>query len=35
MVYKRKEIGNVDHERDVVHLNKLWVNGDAFWKKWD
>ena len=36
MVYKHK--GNwecMDHERDVVHLNKLWTNGDAFWKKWN
>ena len=24
----------VDNERDLIHLNKLWDDGDAFWKKW-
>lgn len=35
MVYKH--FGNwecVDTERDYKHLNKLWNNGEAFWKKW-
>ena len=35
MVYKHK--GNwecMDHERDVVHLNKLWDKNKAFWKVW-
>ena len=35
MVYKHS--GNwecMDHERDVVHLNKLWNNNNAFWKVW-
>ena len=35
MVYKHD--GNwecMDHERDVLHLNQLWNNGKAFWKKW-
>ena len=33
MVYKHE--GNwecMDHERDVEYLNKLWDNGEAFWK---
>ncbi len=25
----------MDHERDVLHLNKLWKDGKAFWKTWD
>ena len=36
MVYKHE--GNwecMDHERDVEHLNSLWNNNKAFWKKWD
>jgi len=36
MVYKHD--GNwecMDHERDVVHLNKLWINNNAFWRVWD
>lgn len=36
MVYKYT--GNwecMDHERDVVHLNKLWNENKAFWKVWD
>jgi len=36
MVYKHT--GNwecMDHERDVKHLNKLWNEGNAFWKVWD
>ena len=24
----------MDHERDVVHLNKLWRENKAFWKVW-
>jgi len=35
MVYKHE--GNwecMDHGRDVVHLNKLWHEGNAFWKVW-
>jgi glucose-1-phosphate cytidylyltransferase len=24
----------VDNERDLIHLNKLWDDGEAFWKKW-
>lgn len=24
----------MDHERDAVHLNSLWYNNQAFWKKW-
>ena len=25
----------MDHERDVIHLNKLWSENKAFWKLWD
>ena len=25
----------MDHERDVMHLNKLWNSNTAFWKVWD
>ena len=35
MVYKHT--GNwecMDHERDVVHLNKLWNDNNAFWEIW-
>lgn len=35
MVFKHK--GNwecMDHERDVIHLNKLWRENKAFWKVW-
>ena len=35
MVYKHS--GNwecVDNERDLNHLNKLWTNDNAFWKRW-
>jgi len=35
MVYKHE--GNwacMDHERDVIHLNRLWNNNKAFWKIW-
>ena len=35
MVYKHE--GNwacMDHERDVLHLNQLWSDERAFWKKW-
>lgn len=24
----------VDNERDLIHLNKLWNNNQAFWKTW-
>jgi len=24
----------MDHGRDVVYLNKLWNEGNAFWKVW-
>lgn len=24
----------VDNDRDLNHLNKLWKDGEAFWKKW-
>jgi glucose-1-phosphate cytidylyltransferase len=24
----------MDHERDVVYLNKLWNENKAFWKVW-
>ena len=33
-----KHTGNwecVDHGRDLVHLNKLWNEGRAFWKVWE
>ena len=36
MVYKHT--GNwecMDHERDVVYLNKLWNDKKAFWNVWD
>ena len=36
MVYRHE--GNwecMDHGRDVVHLNKLWKNSQAFWRVWD
>ena len=32
-----KHLGNwecVDTERDLKHLNKLWAEGNAFWKTW-
>ena len=35
MVYKH--LGNwecIDTERDLKHLNKVWGEGNAFWKKW-
>ena len=35
MVYKHE--GNwecMDHERDVSHLNQLWNDEKAFWKKY-
>ena len=36
MVYKHAGKWEcMDHERDVAYLNKLWVNGSAFWKKWN
>jgi len=35
MVYKHQGSWEcMDHERDVNHLNKLWVDNKAFWKKW-
>ena len=35
MVYKHSGLWEcVDTERDLIHLNKLWESGNAFWKKW-
>jgi len=35
MVYKHDgEWECVDTERDLNHLNKVWNNGNAFWKRW-
>ena len=35
MVYKHEgQWECMDHERDVIHLNKLWIDKQAFWKKW-
>ena len=35
MVYKHQgQWECMDHERDVVHLNKLWNENIAFWKIW-
>ena len=35
MVYNHKENWEcMDTERDVIHLNKLWVSNKAFWKVW-
>ena len=35
MVYKHDGSWEcMDHERDVVHLNKLWDENSAFWKVW-
>jgi len=35
MVYKHDGSWEcMDHERDVMHLNNLWMAGDAFWKVW-
>jgi glucose-1-phosphate cytidylyltransferase len=35
MVYKYEGMWEcMDHERDVVHLNKIWNEGTPFWKKW-
>jgi len=35
MVYKHEgQWECMDHERDVNHLNKLWVQNEAFWKVW-
>ena len=35
MVYKHKGKWEcMDHERDVIHLNKLWNENKAFWKVW-
>ena len=35
MVYKHDGSWEcMDHERDVLYLNKLWNNGKAFWKVW-
>ena len=25
----------VDKERDLAHLNKLWDEGNSFWKVWE
>jgi len=35
MVYEHKGKWEcMDHERDVIYLNKLWKENNAFWKKW-
>mgnify|MGYP001403294874 CR=1 FL=1 len=35
MVYKHEGAWEcIDHERDLIHLNKLWNDGNAFWKNW-
>ena len=35
MVYNYRENWEcMDTERDVIHLNKLWINDKAFWKVW-
>ena len=35
MVYNHRENWEcMDTERDVIHLNKLWVSNKAFWKVW-
>ena len=35
MVYKHDGLWEcMDHERDVIYLNKLWDDHDAFWKVW-
>ena len=35
MVYEHKGKWEcMDHERDVIFLNKLWEKNNAFWKKW-
>ncbi len=36
MVYKHEGKWEcIDHERDFIHLNKLWNSNQAFWKRWD
>ncbi len=36
MVYRHEGSWEcMDHGRDVVHLNKLWKNNQAFWKVWN
>lgn len=35
MVYKHNgQWECIDHERDLIHLNKLWNENKAFWKIW-
>ena len=35
MVYKHDGYWEcMDHERDVVHLNKVWEDNEAMWKIW-
>lgn len=35
VVYKHsRQWACMDHERDVLYLNKLWSKGEAFWKVW-
>ena len=35
MVYKHDGLWEcMDHERDVIYLNKLWDDNNAFWKVW-
>lgn len=36
MVYKHDGHWDcIDHERDLIHLNELWNNSNAFWKLWE
>jgi len=36
MVFKHKDNWEcIDHQRDVVHLNKIWNANKAFWKLWE
>ena len=35
MVYKYGGMWEcMDHERDVIHLNKIWNEENPFWKVW-
>ncbi len=35
MIYKHEgQWECIDTERDLRHLNKLWIEGETFWKKW-
>ena len=36
MVYKNTGSWEcIDHDRDLVHLNDLWISSDPFWKIWE